>query len=100
MTIAAGTRLGSYGDRPRWRADGRELYYQDRDGQAMAVEIATTPEFKAGKPEPLGFAFAVWVNSVGWDASADGRRFLLVTPKSNRPEPYTVTLNWQAGLKK
>jgi hypothetical protein len=34
-----------------------------------------------------------------WDSTSDGRRFLLLAPK-DRPEPYTLVLNWQAGLKK
>jgi len=88
-----------YGRKPRWRGDGRELYYRARDGQVMAVEIATNPEFRPGKPQPLGF-------SAGdeWDCTADGRRCLVAVPKTtgkgDRPEPYTVILNWQAGLKK
>jgi eukaryotic-like serine/threonine-protein kinase len=88
-----------YGVDPRWRSDGRELYYRARDGQLMAVEIATNPQFRSGKPQPLGFE-AGTSSSFGWDSTADGRRFLVAAPKSNGPEPYTVLLNWQAGLKK
>jgi len=90
-----------FGFLPRWRGDGRELYYNARDGQPMAVEIATTPEFKSGKPQPLGFATEHRSYSgVLWDNTADGRRFLVAATKDNKPEPYTVILNWQAGLKK
>jgi hypothetical protein len=32
--------------------------------------------------------------------TADGQRFLMPVPQSNKPEPYTVVMNWQAGLKK
>ena len=35
---------------PRWRGDGRELYYRTRDGGVMAVDIVTNPAFRAGKP--------------------------------------------------
>jgi hypothetical protein len=80
---------------PRWRGDGRELYYRFADRRVMAVEIATNPTFRAGIPKPLGpsiFAF-------GWDSAADGRRFLSVATESG-PLPYTVVVNWQAGLKK
>jgi hypothetical protein len=63
----------------------------------MAVEITTNPEFRIGKPQPLGF-----VSPPGaWDVTADGKRFLVVAAsKSAKPEPFTVVLNWQAGLKK
>ena len=87
-----------YGRQPCWRGDGRELYYSSQDGQLMAVEIVTNPEFRPGKPQPLGF-----LAGTEWDCTADGRRFLVAVPKTtgkgDRPEPYTVILNWQAGLK-
>jgi eukaryotic-like serine/threonine-protein kinase len=82
---------------PRWRGDGRELYYESiaDDGRATAVEIATNPAFRAGKPQPLGL-----VGTSAWDFAADGKRFLVAAPKSSKPEPYTVVLNWQSALKK
>ncbi len=93
-----------YGVEPQWRGDGRELYYHTQDGQVMAVEIATNPEFRPGKPQPLGFTVGTAVDNVWWNCAADGRRFLVSSPKtllkSNKPEPYTVILNWQAGLQK
>ena len=67
----------------------------------MAVDIATSPAFRAGKPHPLGVSFPA-DNTLGgfvWDATADGRRFVGLADKGG-PEPYTVVLNWQAGLKK
>jgi serine/threonine protein kinase len=86
---------------PRWRADGRELYYNAQSGQIMAVEIATSPEFRPGKPQPLGFATERGTSSgTFWENTADGRRFLVAASKNNKPEPYTVVLNWQAALKK
>lgn len=91
------------GFEPRWRGDGQELYYHAQNGQVMAVEIATNPEFKPGKPQPLGFVSGVDTGTL-WDSTADGRRFLVAVPKraakNSGPEPYTVILNWQAGLKK
>ena len=65
----------------------------------MAVEIATNPVFRAKKPRPLGTLLR-WFRSYNpWDSTTDGKRFLVPAPKSG-PEPYTVVLNWQAGLKK
>jgi Tol biopolymer transport system component len=91
-----------YGRKTLWRGDGRELYYTGGDGQVMAVEIATNPEFKPGKPQPLGFSAGG--SDTAWDCTADGRRFLVAVPKtepkSKGQEPYTVILNWQASLKK
>ena len=83
------------GTDPRWRADGRELYYLSLDKRLMAVSVATSPAFRTGKPQPLGLVFGG-----DWDFSADGKHFLAPATKSSKPEPYTVVLNWQAGLKK
>jgi len=81
---------------PWWRSDGRELYYLSGQ-KLMAVEITTSPVFRAGKPRPLGLVIP---RGAGWDATGEGKRFLVAAPKSGKPEPYTVVLNWQAGLKK
>jgi len=91
------------GFEPRWRGDGRELYYRSYpDGRVMAVEIAGGPTFRAGKPQPLA-PMAVVRGSVysggPWDSTADGKRFLALAPQGGT-EPFTVVLNWQAGLKK
>jgi eukaryotic-like serine/threonine-protein kinase len=92
------------GLQPRWRGDGQALYYRSlSDGKVMAVEIATHPAFRAGKPRPLGIALPIppaWPDLGSlWDSAADGKSFLTLTTVT-RKEPYTVVLNWQAGLKK
>jgi hypothetical protein len=38
---------------PRWRRDGKELFYISGDGKLMAVEIKTNNGFAAGIPKPL-----------------------------------------------
>jgi eukaryotic-like serine/threonine-protein kinase len=83
---------------PRWRDDGRELYYRSQAGNQsiMAVEIVTSPVFRAGSPKPL----VPLSTQAIWDSASDGQRFLVSLPKSGKPEPYTVVLNWQASLKK
>ena len=83
------------GEQPRWRGDGREIYYRSDGGKLMAVEITTGAAFRAGKPQPLGDR----PFTGGWESAADGKRFLSTVPKSGQ-EPYAVVLNWQAGLKK
>src|SRR4029453_10266762 len=41
------------GSAPRWRGDGREIFYLAPDGKMMAVDVITAPEFRAGTPKPL-----------------------------------------------
>ena len=90
---------------PRWRGDGKELYYRTTDGRVMAVEVTPGPAFQTGTPTPL-FQTALdagsFINSsFAWDVAKDGRRFLIVEPASEKTStPFTVVLNWQMGLKK
>jgi serine/threonine protein kinase/Tol biopolymer transport system component len=97
-TVSSGKWQISNGDGtdPSWRRDGKELYYWTSKLAGMAVEIATSPEFKPGKPQPLGVPPFFSPRT----PTADGQRFLMPVPQSNKPEPYTVVMNWQAGLKK
>jgi serine/threonine protein kinase/Tol biopolymer transport system component len=89
------------GIEPRWRGDGKELYYLAPDGKLMAVEIATNPVFRAGQPKAL-FQAPVSVSTFQhwWDLTPDGKRFLFPAPAEQGGAPFTVVLNWQAGLKK
>jgi Tol biopolymer transport system component len=97
------------GVQPRWRGDGKEIYYVSADSKMMAVEVSTTPESikvgarKALFPVPIGGGRSV--NADYYDVTADGQKFLVIAdvPKT-RPgpppsEPITVILNWQALLK-
>jgi WD40-like Beta Propeller Repeat len=52
----------SGGTSPRWRGDGKELFYVASDEKLMAVNISSKPVFQAGAPRPLfqlptGFIF-------------------------------------------
>ena len=96
------------GGQPRWRRDGKELFYISADSKLMAVEVATASgTFQAGIPKAL-FAAPIWggstVNVTRYDVTADGKKFLINSlPKvtaSAHESPITVVLNWQAVLKK
>ena len=41
------------GVQPRWRRDGRDLFYISPDGTMMAVPVSTAPVFQAGIPQAL-----------------------------------------------
>ena len=91
---------------PRWRSDGKELYYLTADGKIMAVEITTNPSFRAHEPKilvqtPAGFVRGAFPGALG-DVAADGNKFLLAMPVDRRgtPQDFTVVLNWTAVLKK
>ncbi|HYG09639.1 MAG TPA: hypothetical protein VD835_06675, partial [Pyrinomonadaceae bacterium] len=91
------------GASPRWRRDGRELFYLSADGKLMAVEVdGSSDTFESGVPGPL---FEPRVGAISgdspYDVAADGRRFLVkVLVEENAPAPITVVLNWTTDLKR
>jgi hypothetical protein len=77
------------------------LFYFSGDQKLMAVEVTTSPEFKAGIPGALFQAIMRSAGTFKWDVSADGKRFLIATTNSAAAdEPITMVTNWQAELKK
>jgi eukaryotic-like serine/threonine-protein kinase len=86
------------GTEPRWRGDGKELFYVASDGKLTSVEISAKPVFQAGAPRPL---FQLPLGYIGIEVAADGRRFLIGAPLAQSASvPFTVVLNWQKTLKK
>ena len=65
-----------------WRQDGKELYYMTRNWEVMAVDIETTPTFKAGTPKMLfSLPGPLPGNPLQWkNVSPDGQRFLFAMP--------------------
>ncbi len=91
------------GYQPRWRSDGKELFYVSSSGQLMSVAI--TPELAAppGRPTALFqttiLGGGATVNNWYWDVTPDGQRFLINTViAGNEPSTLNVVLNWQSGL--
>jgi eukaryotic-like serine/threonine-protein kinase len=84
------------GMRPRWRADGTELYYMTSDGSIMAVPVTPGPEWKAGPPRRL---FRVDRQMEDFDVMPDASRFLIVTTQEKvRESPLRVILNATTAL--
>lgn len=98
------------GAHPRWRRDGKELFYISLvDSNMMAVDISLAPSFKAGVPKTLFQTLILGggavVNDTRYDVTADGQKFLINSlagrENTGAPSvPITVVLNWHAALKK
>jgi eukaryotic-like serine/threonine-protein kinase len=91
------------GTQPRWRGDGKELFYLATDGTLMAV--ATGTNFDPGTPVALFQANARELVATSerssYDVTGDGKRFLINTQIKNAdPQPMSVILNWDAALRK
>jgi serine/threonine-protein kinase len=97
---------------PIWTSGGREILYRQTmpDGaKYYSVTVRSFSPFQRGDPRLL---FQVkgqpppYVDTGpvrGWDATADGKRFLLVRGEESRDKPVThfhVILNWVEELKR
>jgi Tol biopolymer transport system component len=92
------------GAEPRWRVDGRELFYVSADRRLMSVPTTMGSAFEAGKP---GVLFVMNVRDLvfpfvkRYEAIPDGQRFVVQEPTGRGgPSPLTVVVNWLALLPK
>jgi len=92
------------GRAPRWRRDGKELFYVSLERKMMAVEIKPGPSFEAGHPTALfdtPHRVAARLGVPAYDVSADGQRFLIVTAAGETAAPpLTLVVNWPAALER
>jgi hypothetical protein len=89
------------GQQPRWRSDGKELFYLTARGSVMAVGVkGESAVFEKGGPRLLfetGFTRAPSLWGVKtYDVTANGERFLTLRERTS--DPVTVVLNWASEL--
>jgi eukaryotic-like serine/threonine-protein kinase len=94
----------SGGRMPRWRRDGRELYFVAEDDTIMAAEVEARPnKFEVKNVHPLfrvNLAPEARERSGSFDVTADGTRFIINASSDEAQPPITLVLNWAAELKK
>jgi serine/threonine protein kinase/Tol biopolymer transport system component len=84
------------GARPRWRRDGRELFYLSADSDIVSVPVTWAPGPRPGVATTL---FRLDGEVHDFDVDASGKRFLVdVAPRD--PAPIGVLLNWPSLLGK
>jgi len=87
---------------PRWRGDGREVFFVSLDGDLMAVDVKLGNAISVGTPHKL-FRFdssdGYEVVRNGYDVTRDGQQFLVASP-GNVNAPITVVVNWWLMLEK
>lgn len=88
---------------PRWRADGRELYFFTPEFDFMAVPISYDRGLEIGTPVKMfnrRVLFSGQQTLTTYGPSADGRRFLLVTPTdAGGGSEFIMVQNWPEELK-
>jgi eukaryotic-like serine/threonine-protein kinase len=88
------------GAQPRWRGDGRELFFLDLEGKMMSATVERGSQPKIGTPRELfqtGLIPDPTINQ--YAVTADGRKFLVLEPRKGFNETYSVFLNWPATVK-
>jgi Tol biopolymer transport system component/predicted Ser/Thr protein kinase len=87
---------------PKWRGDGKEIFFLALDGTMMAADITPGKELQAGVPHAL-FPTQLLKGSDrhSYAVTKDGKRFLLRVPDQRQVTvPITIVLNWPATAKK
>jgi len=82
------------GSQPRWRRDGRELFYLSTSQRLMAVDLKPGATFEWSSAREL-----FWVNVTGFGrhdyaVSRDGQRFLVNTIDEQTGTAMTVVIDW------
>jgi eukaryotic-like serine/threonine-protein kinase len=88
------------GGSPKWRGDGKELFYYSDDGHIVAVEITLgAGSVQIGASKPL---FEVHATNAlyAFDVTRDGQRFLVMERPVAGTNSLTLVMNWVSGLKK
>ena len=88
------------GSQPRWRGDGKELFYIAPDRRLMSVSVSPSATFEASAPTPLFLTQVSNYNSPNrYVVTGDGQKFL-VNCRAGEPSrtPFAVVVNWTSTL--
>jgi hypothetical protein len=97
VSIAGGTD-------PRWRPDGKELFFLAPDAKLMAAPVrASDSTFEAGSSPSLFQTRTVVGGNANltpqYAVSRDGRFLFNVPDDTSTAAPITLVLNWNPGIK-
>jgi serine/threonine protein kinase/Tol biopolymer transport system component len=89
------------GTSPRWRGDGKEIFFESPGRRVMAATVAAHGDsFEVSQVQPL-FTLRRGGTFWNWDVTPDGQRFLVNAVREDiESAPMTLVVNWVAGLKK
>jgi len=91
------------GSSPRWRGDGRELFYLGKPGRTedesalMVADIKATTELSVSPPRSL---FKRRYALGGWDVLPDGQHFVFIQDLAQPRTSITMVQNWFEELKR
>lgn len=87
---------------PRWRRDGKELFFLDPSDKIVSVDVNTSGgAVHLGIPHDLFQTVGIQRDFGPFDVTADGKKFLLNSGNLKEgTDPFTLVQNWPAELKK
>jgi hypothetical protein len=94
-------RICNGGQSPRWKSDGKELFFVSPDAEMMAVDMTLDALSSPNVPHRLfPLKSADPVDLAGYDVRPDGQQFLIFTrQRGTQDARITVVLNWWAELR-
>jgi Tol biopolymer transport system component len=89
------------GTRPRWRDDGKELFYLSQE-KIMTAEVKLgSSGIEVGAVKTLFHSRSTsFSGSEFYDVTGDGQRFILSSTRDDRAAPATLVVNWVGEIKK
>ena len=86
---------------PRWRRDGKEIFYVGADGTLVATQVSVKGvAVDVGETQSLHIPVITSAFYL-YDVSADGQQFLVAAPREQQSAaPLTLVQNWKALLRK
>lgn len=87
---------------PKWRRDGKELFFLDNSDNIMTVDVAVAGKaIRLGTSHVLFQAVGTQRSAGAYDVTADGKKFLINSGNLKEgTEPFTLVQNWTEDLKK
>ena len=89
------------GGYPRWRSDGRELFYQSPDNRLIAASITVGSDRIAVDAEHPLFEMRAPDGTIRdfYDVASDGQRFMFIVPDETTSNPLTLVNSWPTLMK-
>jgi Tol biopolymer transport system component len=87
------------GDAPRWRSDGKELFYRSLDDQMMSVALPEGPGGPVGTPQALFNLNGRFAAAGDFDVAPDVQTFIVNTLiREKSTTPMSIVINWLSGV--
>jgi Tol biopolymer transport system component len=82
------------GNNPRWRRDGRELFYMAPAGQLMSVGVTTIGSLQLGIPRVLFGG----LSGDAYEVASDGLFLGLSNTERTPSQPINIVVNWASEI--